>query len=99
MLRPFPWVPTRDFDLWQEGVISRGMALGLDGEVARVASLRFGSHVDAVLKRVEQQPDLARRLHPALPFCRAEVVHAVEDEMARSLEDILRRCVPVSINV
>lgn len=95
--RPFPWVPTGDFGAWQEGAVTRGTALGLDEEVARMTSLRFGSHVDAVLARIQQRPDLANRLHPALPFSRAEVVHAVEDEMARSLDDILRRRVPVSI--
>jgi glycerol-3-phosphate dehydrogenase len=29
------------------------------------------------------------------PFCRAEVIHALSDEMARNLSDVLRRRVPV----
>jgi len=30
-------------------------------------------------------------MHPALPYCAAEVVWAVREEMARSVEDVLAR--------
>jgi glycerol-3-phosphate dehydrogenase len=38
-----------------------------------------------------QDPELAKRLHPALPYIAAEVVWAVRSEMARSVEDVLAR--------
>ena len=34
---------------------------------------------------------------PDLPFCRAEIVHGATDEMALTLEDILRRRIPLLI--
>ena len=95
--RSFPWAPANDFEGWIEAVVDRGIALGLDGETAQAAALRFGAHVDAVHDSIDRQPELAARLHPELPFCRAEVLHAVAAEMAHTLEDILRRRVPVTI--
>ena len=37
------------------------------------------------------------RIVPDAPFCRAEIVHAVSEEMARGLEDVLRRRVPLML--
>jgi len=36
-------------------------------------------------------PRLAESLHPALPYCGAEVVWATRVEMARTVEDVLAR--------
>jgi glycerol-3-phosphate dehydrogenase len=36
-------------------------------------------------------PALARRLHPRLPYRRADVVWAVREAMARTVEDVLAR--------
>ncbi len=38
-------------------------------------------------------------MHPETPFSLAEVVHAVDNEMARSLEDVLRRRMPLTLLV
>ena len=95
--RMFPWTPSGGFEAWLDAVVGRGIALGLDDETAQSAALRFGAHVDALHDSISQQPALADRLHPELPFCRAEVVHAVEAEMACTLEDVLRRRIPLSI--
>jgi len=35
--------------------------------------------------------DLEEKLHPALPYLEAEVVWAVREEMARTVEDVLSR--------
>ena len=37
------------------------------------------------------RPDLAERLHPALPYRASEVVWAARFEMARTVEDVLSR--------
>jgi glycerol-3-phosphate dehydrogenase len=95
--RPFPWAPAGDFEAWLETAVERGVALGLDTDTAMTAALRFGSRLDDVHARIKERPDLAARLHPELPFCRAEVEHAVEHEMARSLDDVLRRRIPLAI--
>jgi glycerol-3-phosphate dehydrogenase len=36
-------------------------------------------------------PSLASPLHPALPYCGAEVIWAARTEMARTVEDVLAR--------
>ena len=95
--RAFPWTPPGDYSVWLQNAVERGVAVGLDDVTARTSALRFGSRVEQIHERIGQRPDLADRLHPELPFCRAEVVHAVEREMARSLDDVLRRRIPLTI--
>jgi glycerol-3-phosphate dehydrogenase len=47
---------------------------------------------DAELEALEgARPELAERLHPALPYRASEVVWAVRFEMARTVEDVLSR--------
>jgi glycerol-3-phosphate dehydrogenase len=67
--------------------------LGAD-VMARLATA-YGSRADEVLAVAQSSPDLARRLDPELPYLRAEVVHAVRAEHARSVADVLRRRVPL----
>ena len=40
---------------------------------------------------IEHDPWLSRPLHPALPYIEAQVVWAVREEMARTVEDVLAR--------
>ena len=40
---------------------------------------------------MRDEPQLAKALHPALPICGAQVVWAVRQEMARTLDDVLAR--------
>jgi glycerol-3-phosphate dehydrogenase len=49
--------------------------------------------VDALLIQdlIRVEPSLAAPLHPALPYCRAEMVWAARVEMARTVEDVLAR--------
>lgn len=51
----------------------------------------YGSDADEIRKLVAQNLELNRRLHPALPYVRAEVVWATRHEMARTVEDVLAR--------
>jgi len=50
----------------------------------------YGSDA-AAIRALAQDPELARRLHPALPYIGAEVIWAVRSEMARNVEDALAR--------
>jgi len=93
--RPFPWCPLQPFDGWLDRTIGEAVRLGLDEQTARTCALRFGSRTERILERIRASPDLARRILPDAPFCRAEIAHAVDEEMARSLEDVLRRRVPL----
>jgi glycerol-3-phosphate dehydrogenase len=51
----------------------------------------FGSDAEKILALTHERPGLLRPLHPRLPYCQAEAVWAVREEMARSVEDILAR--------
>ncbi len=92
---PLPWCPPVPFEAWRTAATRAGVELGLDEETARTCAGRHGSRLGRVLQRLRREPDLARRIVADAPFCRAEIVHAVEEEMARSLEDVLRRRVPL----
>jgi glycerol-3-phosphate dehydrogenase len=95
--RPFPWCPVEPFDEWLTAAVREATGLGLDEPTAQTAALRYGSRFDRVLERVRENPALARRIVSDAPFCRAEIVHAVREEMARSLEDVVRRRIPLAL--
>jgi glycerol-3-phosphate dehydrogenase len=52
---------------------------------------RYGTEAALVLELVETDPTLGEKLVPGLPYVRAEAVHAVRHEMARTLDDVLSR--------
>ena len=51
----------------------------------------YGTDLDGVKSLEARDPELAERLHPALPYPRSAVVWAAHHEMARTLEDVLAR--------
>lgn len=51
----------------------------------------YGSDADAVLSLAEGEPSLGDLVHPAFPYIKAQIVWAVRNEMARTLEDVLSR--------
>jgi glycerol-3-phosphate dehydrogenase len=51
----------------------------------------YGSDAPAVEDLMRVEPHLAQPLHPALPYVEAQVVWAVRNEMARTVEDVLAR--------
>jgi hypothetical protein len=51
----------------------------------------YGTDADRVRDLAEQDPELAVPMHPRLPYLMCEVVWAVRQEMARSVEDVLSR--------
>jgi glycerol-3-phosphate dehydrogenase len=85
-----------------------GMAIeGIAQELARVAgvaprvaehlSQTYGSRATAVVRRGLADPALLERIDPELPYVWAEVPHAVEAELARTLEDVLVRRIPLCL--
>lgn len=58
-----------------------------DSEWERV----YGADLPALRTLSEQDPSLADRLHPRLPYRKREVIWAARHEMARSVEDVLAR--------
>lgn len=51
----------------------------------------YGSDRAAILQLIDDRPELAEKLHPNLDYIGAEVVWAVTEEMARTVEDVLAR--------
>ena len=51
----------------------------------------YGSDRAAILQLIDDRPELAEKLHPNLDHIGAEVVWAVTEEMARTVEDVLAR--------
>jgi glycerol-3-phosphate dehydrogenase len=93
--RLFPWAPDEDYTRWSRRTLAAGMSLGLDEETAATCLRRHGKNIDLVFHQIRHAPELAFRVVDDAPFCRAEIAHAVSGEMALTLEDVLRRRVPV----
>lgn len=51
----------------------------------------YGSDAHEIQQLIEQDPTLGEALHPMLPCVRAQVIWAVRQEMARTVEDVLAR--------
>ena len=91
------WAPDRDEATWLADMEAAGRKAGLDERAARWLAKRHGAQTPAVLALIADKPSLARRLHPDAPFVRAEVVFAATHEMAITLDDILRRRMPLTL--
>lgn len=65
---------------------------GFHTEAAQFGALAvYGSDAAGVRKLIEGDPVLGERLHPSLPYVKAEVIWATRHEMARTVEDVLAR--------
>ncbi len=51
----------------------------------------YGSDQAAIQELIKESPDLGDKLHPSLPYTKAEVIWTIRNEMARTVEDILAR--------
>jgi glycerol-3-phosphate dehydrogenase len=51
----------------------------------------YGSDAPALERLLAENPAWREALHPALPYCRGEVIWAVRNEWARTVEDVLAR--------
>ena len=55
----------------------------------------YGSDQKLIEQLIKESPELGEKLHPRLEFLKAEVVWAVTNEMARTVEDVLARRVRI----
>ena len=95
--RPLPWCPLGDFEVWQQQANSRAQAAGLDAQTAHYAVKRHGRHIEHLLLQVQQKPELCGRISPQAPFCWGELLVIAEREMVITLDDMLRRRMPLAI--
>jgi glycerol-3-phosphate dehydrogenase len=51
----------------------------------------YGSDAEHIRALAAAEPELARQLHPQLPYIAAEIVWAAREEMARNVDDALAR--------
>ena len=67
----------------------------LDAESIRAVVATHGTAWRAVLARCERNPALVARIAPDVPYPAAAILHAIEDEMACTLADVVVRRLPV----
>jgi glycerol-3-phosphate dehydrogenase len=64
---------------------------GLDADTMAHLANRYGGEAPVVIDLVRHDPSLGSPIIDGLPYLAAEVVHAVRNEMATTLDDVLSR--------
>jgi len=97
--QPLPGAPATDepFERWQAAMIPLLKQRGVDEACARALTLRHGTRIGRIAELIHEEPRWAARLSPTTTLVVAEVILAVRDEMALSLEDVIRRRVPLAL--
>lgn len=96
-LVPMAWSCKPAFADFLQKACQSALAAGIDKDTAQNCVRRHGAEVSKIIDLVKADSNLGQRVVPDLAFCRAEIVHAVLDESARTLLDILRRRLPLMI--
>jgi glycerol-3-phosphate dehydrogenase len=84
-------IPDGERQAW----LARAQSLGLDGPQFDALVGMYGSRMGALLVMIGERG--ADRLHSELPWVIAQVDFAVEQELAKTVEDVLRRRLPVAL--
>lgn len=93
--QPLPWCPAGSYHDWLHDTLIEGLELGLDEMTINNCQRRYGTNIRRLYGILSDSPGLSARIVPDAPFCLAEIVHAARHEMARSLEDVMRRRMPL----
>ena len=96
-VRRLPWAPETDFAAWSAVIDARAERLGIDHECAKWLKRRHGKRVEQVLDSAADEPQLAERIVPVLPFIHADLLFCARNEMVIRPDDLLRRRMPLSI--
>jgi glycerol-3-phosphate dehydrogenase len=51
----------------------------------------YGSDAEKIKQLIRDEPSLQEKIHPSLPYSKATIVWAVQNEMAMTVEDVLAR--------
>ncbi len=82
-----------------EGVAAVGRALmtdhGLDADTATHLCGVYGTRAPIIAARIAADRGLGERIEPALPYVWAEIEFAATHDLARTVEDVLARRVPL----
>lgn len=95
--QPLPWAPSSSWKSWRAERVAELAEAGLDAVSAGAAVPRYGTTVGKLLGIIRDEPGLAARIHPAEPYVLGDLLMAVRHERALSLEDALRRRMPLSL--
>jgi len=80
----------------QDALRQAALRFGWDEDVlARLD--QYGSQANVLISLCAEDPELAQRITPDLPYLMAEVVYACRYEMAMTLEDVLARRLHIQI--
>ncbi|MCP3900098.1 MAG: FAD-dependent oxidoreductase, partial [Desulfobacteraceae bacterium] len=94
---PFPASPGSEFAQWKKSAVNKNISAGLDKEVASYLIFRHGTKIKQIRELIEQDASLAQRIAPDLPFSKAEIIYCAQNEMVVTLEDLIRRRIPITI--
>jgi glycerol-3-phosphate dehydrogenase len=78
--------------------VTRARALGLGSAAIEHLTEMYGGTFEPILDLVARTPSLAEPVTDDSPVLRAEVVHAMRDEMACRLTDVVRRRTPLYLS-
>lgn len=92
---PFPGAPESDWKEFQESFVA---ASNLPEATARRLVSVYGTRASLVLQLIHAEPALAEVIDPDSQAIAAEVVFAIKEEGARTLEDVLMRRILVGLN-
>ena len=93
----FPWTPDNDYSTWLPAASTQARQLDVDEESAKWLIRRHGKRVDEVFRIIKNNPRMAERIIPALPFIHADLLWSARSEMVVHLDDLLRRRMPLLI--
>ena len=94
---PFPSSPGSEFLQWKKSALIENMNAGLDKEVASYLIFRHGIKTKLIRELIGQDASFAQRIAPDLPFSKAEIIYSAQNEMVITLEDLVRRRIPITI--
>ncbi len=93
----FPWTPLESYMTWNALMNTQATQLGIDSESSKWLIRRHGKQVINIFRRIKEEPELAQRIVPTLPFIYADLLHCAATEMVIHLDDLLRRRIPLLI--
>lgn len=86
-----PGTPDGDWPEFFAGIVRRTAELGLPAGTGEHLARSYGADAARLLESVRQEPALGERIIPERPHLWAELSHAVQREMALTLDDLLQR--------
>jgi glycerol-3-phosphate dehydrogenase len=95
--KKFPWAPDEDYSAWLLVASSQAMQLSIDEASTKWLIRRHGKRVKEVFSIIKNNPQMAERIMPALPFIYADLLWSARNEMVVHMDDLLRRRMPLLI--